>query len=129
METIHQTVRTEFHYPVHFTRRVFQPGNMVLREVVASANGSRRGIFVVDEGVCTAERDFLGQLERYCRAHSDVIENVAAPIVVPGGEIVKNGSEYVNVIRSAVNTYGICRHSFVIAIGGGAVLDVTGYAA
>ena len=129
METIHQTVRTEFHYAVHFTRRVFQPGNMVLREVIASANGSRRVIFVVDEGVCTAERDFLGQLERYCHAHSDVIENVAAPIVVPGGEIVKNGSEYVNIVRSAVNTYGICRHSFVIAIGGGAVLDMTGYAA
>jgi 3-dehydroquinate synthase len=129
METIHQTVRTEFHYPVHFTRQVFQLGNMVLREVIASANGSRRVIFVVDEGVCTAERDFLRQLERYCHAHSDVIENVAAPIVVPGGEIVKNGSEYVNIVRGAVNTFGICRHSLVIAIGGGAVLDMTGYAA
>ncbi len=51
------------------------------------------------------------------------------PIVVPGGEIVKNCGEYVNVVRSAVNTFAICRHSFVIAIGGGAVLDMTGYAA
>jgi 3-dehydroquinate synthase len=129
METIHQTVRTEFHYPVHFTRGVFQLGNTVLRQVIASANGSRRVIFVVDEGVCTAERDLLGQLEGYCHAHSDAIENVTAPIVVPGGEIVKNCSEYVNIVRSAVNTFGICRHSLVIAIGGGAVLDMTGYAA
>ena len=129
METIHQTVRTEFHYPVHFTRRVFQPGNTVLRDVIASANGSRRVIFVVDEGVCTAERDFLGNSRDIAALIRTSLENVAAPIVVPGGEIVKNDSEYVDIVRSAVNTYGICRHSFVIAIGGGAVLDMTGYAA
>ena len=129
METIQQTVRTEFHYPVHFTRRAFQAGNTVLRDVIASGDGTRRAVFVVDEGVCTPERHFLQQLDSYCHAHSDVIENVAAPIVVPGGEAVKNGSEYVDFVRSAVNTYGICRHSFVVAVGGGAVLDMAGYAA
>ena len=129
METIHQTVRTEFHYPVHFTRRAFQTRNMVLRDVIGSDAGPRRTIFVVDQGVCTAERRFLQQLESYCHAHSDVIENVASPIVVPGGEAVKNGSHYVDFIRDAVNTYGICRHSFVVVVGGGAVLDAAGYAA
>jgi 3-dehydroquinate synthase len=129
METIQQTVRTEFRYPVHFTRRVFESGNTVLRDVIASADGPRQVLVVIDEGVCTPERGFLQQLESYCRAHSDVIENVAAPIVVPGGEAVKNGNEYVDLVRNAVNAYGICRHSFVIAIGGGAVLDMAGYAA
>jgi 3-dehydroquinate synthase len=129
METIHQTVRTEFHYPVHFTRRVFEAGNTVLRDVVASGHGARPVLFVIDESVCTHERCFLQQLESYCRAYSDVIENVAAPIVVPGGEAVKNGNEYVDLVRSAVNEYGICRHSFVVAVGGGATLDMAGYAA
>src|SRR4051812_44281326 len=117
METIHQTVRTEFHYPVHFTRGVFEAGNTVLRDVIACGGSSsrRRTIFVVDEGVCTHERRLLQQLESYCHAHSEVIDNVAAPIVVPGGEAVKNGSEYVDLVRGAVNTYGICRHSFVVA--------------
>jgi 3-dehydroquinate synthase len=129
METIQQTVRTEFRYPVHFTRRVFESGNTVLRDVVASADGPRQVLFVIDEGVCTPKRGFLQQLESYCRAHSDFIENVAAPIVVPGGEAVKNGDEYADLVRNAVNAYGICRHSFVISIGGGAVLDMAGYAA
>ena len=129
METIHQTVRTEFHYSVHFTRRAFHAHNMVLRDVIASNVVPGRTIFVVDQGVCTAERHFLQQLESYYHAHSDVIENVASPIVVPGGEAVKNGSQYVDFIRDAVNTYGICRHSFVVAVGGGAVLDAAGYAA
>ncbi len=129
METIHQTVRTEFHYPVHFTRRVFEAGNAVLRDVIASGHGARLVLFVIDESVCTPERRFLQQLESYCRAHSDVIDNVAAPIVVPGGEAVKNGNEYVDLVRGAVNRYGLCRHSFVAAVGGGATLDMAGYAA
>jgi 3-dehydroquinate synthase len=128
METIQQTVRIELHYAVHFTRQVFEVRNTVLRDVVGSG-GARRAIFIVDEGVCTPERQILQQLESYCHAHSDVITNVAPPIVVPGGEAVKNGREYVDLVRSAVNTYGICRHSFVVAVGGGAVLDMAGYAA
>jgi 3-dehydroquinate synthase len=128
METIQQTVRIELHYAVHFTRQVFEVRNTVLRDVVGSG-GARRAIFIVDDGVCTPERQILQQLESYCHAHSDVITNVAPPIVVPGGEAVKNGREYVDLVRSAVNTYGICRHSFVVAVGGGAVLDMAGYAA
>jgi 3-dehydroquinate synthase len=129
METIHQTVRTEFHYPVHFTRRAFEAANTILRDVISSGGGGRRAVFVVDEGVCTPERHFLQQLETYCRAHSGVIENAASPIVVPGGEAVKNGGEYVDLVRSAVNICGVCRHSFIVAVGGGAVLDMAGFAA
>lgn len=129
METIHQTVRTEFRYPVHFTHGVFNPANPALRDLVAPADGPRRVLFVIDGGVCTPERNLLSQIESYCRAHSRVLENVAAPVVVPGGEEVKNGSEYVDRVREAINTHGICRHSFVIAVGGGAVLDMAGYAA
>jgi len=129
METIHQSVRTEFHYPVHFTRRAFDTGNMALREVIASGGSSRRTLFVVDEGVCTPKRNFLQQIENYCRFHADVIESVAPPIVAPGGETVKNDGRYVDSVRSAIHSHGICRHSFVIAIGGGATLDMAGYAA
>ncbi len=129
METIHQSVRTEFRYPVHFTRGAFDIGNMALREVIASGGSSRRTLFVVDEGVCTRERNFLQQIENYCRFHADSIENIAPPIVVPGGETVKNDSRYVDSVRSAIHAHGICRHSFVIVVGGGATLDMAGYAA
>ena len=129
MDTIHQTVRTEFHYPVHFTRGVFQVRNRLFRDLIGSGRGEKRVLFVVDEGVCTPARAFLEQIDTYCQTHCDVIENVAVPIVVPGGEDIKNGDQYVNLIRDAVNRHGICRHSFVVAVGGGAVLDMAGYAA
>lgn len=130
MRLIQQTACVEFHYPVHFTREAFRPANQILRSVLASgAATQRRILFVVDEGVCTGGRQLITQIDAYCRAHADAVQNVTEPIVIPGGEIVKNSSEYVDIVRDAVNMHGICRHSFVIAIGGGAVLDMTGYAA
>jgi 3-dehydroquinate synthase len=130
MNPIQQTVRAEFHYSVHFTRGIFHPANQILRSVLANGDAARkRCLFIVDEGVCTNERRLLAQIDAYCRAHAAVMQNVTSPIVVPGGEIVKSSSKYVDLVRDAVNVHGICRHSFVVAIGGGAVLDMAGYAA
>ena len=130
MDPIQQTVRAEFHYSVHFTRGIFHPANKILRNVLASgASAPRRSLFIVDEGVCTPERGLLAQIDAYCCAHAAVIQNLTPSIVVPGGEVVKNSGKYVDLVRDAVNRHGICRHSFVIAIGGGAVLDMVGYAA
>jgi 3-dehydroquinate synthase len=50
-------------------------------------------------------------------------------LVVPGGEPAKNDPELVNNILEAIEAHGIDRHSYVMAIGGGAVLDMVGYAA
>jgi 3-dehydroquinate synthase len=50
-------------------------------------------------------------------------------MVVPGGEEVKNTRDYVDLLHRAIFEFGICRHSFVVAVGGGALLDMAGYAA
>jgi 3-dehydroquinate synthase len=50
-------------------------------------------------------------------------------LIVPGGEKAKNNTAVVQQILDAVNEYGIDRHSYLIAIGGGAVLDAAGFAA
>jgi 3-dehydroquinate synthase len=130
MELIRQRVRLEFNYDVHFTRGVFQLGNSVLRDMVASAGpGERRTLFVVDSGTCTTERRLPEQIEAYCRANRDVIANVCSPLVLPGGESIKNSDAYVDQTRQLIHRHGICRHSFVVAVGGGALLDAVGYAA
>src|SRR5262249_56190112 len=48
--------------------------------------------------------------------------------LVPGGEAAKGGAVREGVWRELA-AVKIDRHSFVIAIGGGSVLDVVGYAA
>ena len=54
---------------------------------------------------------------------------LATCIVIKGGEAAKNDDTLLNTIIDAVNTFGIDRHSYLAAIGGGSVLDLAGYGA
>jgi 3-dehydroquinate synthase len=44
-------------------------------------------------------------------------------------ERVKNDGTTVFLVHRAIHQAGLCRHSYVIVVGGGAVIDMTGYAA
>jgi 3-dehydroquinate synthase len=130
MKSLHQTVRVEFRYDVHFTRNVFAPCNTTLRDVIASAGEDRRKVLVVLEDALRAARaDLPAEIFGYARAHGSVMQLMAEPLSAPGGEAAKQTERHVDAIREAIHHYGICRHSFVIAIGGGALLDMAGYAA
>ena len=54
---------------------------------------------------------------------------VCPPLLIDGGERAKNDMTNVEMIQGAIHEYGICRHSYVMVIGGGAAIDVVGYAA
>ena len=51
------------------------------------------------------------------------------PLVIEGGERTKNSYFHVSEIHSHIDRYHIDRHSYVIAVGGGALLDMAGLAA
>jgi 3-dehydroquinate synthase len=130
MASLQQIVRVEFRYQVHFTRSVFEPENTVLRDVISSADEGRRKILVViEEAVNRAFPALIEEIKEYADAHSDAIELTGRPHVIPGGEWIKQTKTYVDRIREAIHQNQICRHSFVMAIGGGALLDAVGYAA
>ena len=61
--------------------------------------------------------------------HAAHIELVCEPIKVAGGEKIKNELFHVEWMQGLIQTHRIDRHSFVIAIGGGAVLDAVGLVA
>jgi 3-dehydroquinate synthase len=119
-----------FVHRVRFTRGAFEVGNAALREVVA-AGGTlpARTIAFIDEGVAAAWPALARDVERYAAAHAEVIDLARAPQVVRGGEAAKNGWEVFDVVAGAIDAARICRHSFVLAIGGGAMLDAVGFAA
>lgn len=130
MAFLQQIVRVEFRYQVHFTRSVFEPGNTVLRDLVLSAGEGRRKILVViEEAVNRAFPALIEDMKEYADAHSDALELTGHPHLIPGGEWIKQTKTYVDGIREAIHKNQICRHSFVMAIGGGALLDAVGYAA
>lgn len=138
MNPISADVVVRFTYHVHFTYDLFSPLNNLLLRVVNeqnttdsspnTSNKRSRVLFVVDECV----EQVLGiaeRIEAYCAAHTDAIELVATPLLVPGGERIKNEYEHVEAVQTLVNDTGLDRHSYIVAIGGGALLDAVGYAA
>ncbi len=132
MQTISGEVHVHFRYNVHFTTDLFSPENFVFREVVlAGSSGARRPVrvlFVVDQDVENS-RPICGLIAEYFKRHADVLALAGAPLLLPGGEGVKNDPAYVDAIRRAVNDTGLDRHSYLAVIGGGALLDVGGFAA
>ena len=131
METIQQRFSIAFSYDVSFTEAVFDQDNLLLKETVMQGTQNRPAnvLFVIDDGVASAHPDLPNHIQAYCEAHGDAIRCAGEPIVIPGGEQAKNDPTYTEQIQRAVADRGICRHSYVVAIGGGAVLDMVGYAA
>ena len=132
MQTISGDVRVDFHYDVHFTTDLFSPANPTFREVVlAGSREARRPVrvlFVVDQDVENS-RPICPVIEGYFKRHADALALAGAPLLLPGGEGVKNDPAHVDAIRRAVSDTGLDRHSYLAVIGGGALLDVGGFAA
>lgn len=59
--------------------------------------------------------------------HSHV-KVIPTALVLAGGEACKNSWEGTLAVCAAINEHGIDRHSYVLAIGGGAFLDMVGFA-
>ena len=131
MDKIQQDLRITFHYPVHFTSGVFETSNSLLRDVIAGSADRRPAdvVVVADRGVVDAHPDLVKAIPAYLQHHQDVVRLAAPVFVVPGGEASKNDPRHVDDVLRVIQTGGLCRHSYVLAIGGGAVLDLVGYAA
>jgi 3-dehydroquinate synthase len=54
---------------------------------------------------------------------------VCGPLVVPGGENAKNGWNTVRELMTLAGAEHLDRHSYLVAVGGGSVLDMAGFAA
>jgi 3-dehydroquinate synthase len=116
-------------YPVIFTREVFSADNTTLRDFLQEAGDQRhRVLVVIDSGVLGAHPGLQQDIASYAERYSDVMELVDRPFVVRGGEVCKADPHEVDEIWSLVERHRICRHSYVIVIGGGSVLDAAGYA-
>ena len=131
MQLIKQNVPVQFTYNVYFTQDIFSPGNSLFTDILQSDSDSagKKALFIIDDGLLNHHRDLIDKIKAYLSAHNNFIDLVCDPVVVPGGEQVKNDPCFIEHIHRAVNEGKVDRHSYIIAIGGGAVLDMAGYAA
>ncbi len=126
-----QSFSVPFAYPVHFTRGVFDPANPVLASVFGPPENGRphRVLAVLDAGVARAHRGLARRLKAYFRRRAPGVRLAAPPLVIPGGERVKNNWEVVRRVMTRLGRCHLCRHSYVLAVGGGSLLDMAGFAA
>jgi 3-dehydroquinate synthase len=117
-----------FRFPVYFTEGVFDRDNELLQNVL-HGDGKRRQklLAVMDEGLVAATPELPDALSEYLSDSN--LELVRDPVVLPGGEVLKNEPGAVTELYRLVERYKLSRHSFIVAIGGGALLDVVGFAA
>ena len=126
-----QQFSVPFQFPVCFTRDVWRADNPLLLNVLRRAEPTRRHkmLVVVDSHVANAHPSLIRDVEDYCAASPESLTLIAPPLVVPGGEQIKNDVTHLFVLLQRMNDVGLDRQSFVIVIGGGAVLDTVSFAA
>lgn len=120
-----------FSYPVVFTRRVFDVANACLLEVLPpSLTGRPQRVFcVIDAGLAAAQPDLVSRVGAYFSAHRERVE-LAGPVrLIAGGEQAKNDEHALSSLQRALADEHMDRHSYCLAVGGGAALDVVGFAA
>ena len=128
---IERSIQVSWRLRVYFTRGVFQAANGLLQEVLGSPAGGRpaKAFLVVDESLVQAQPTLLGTVSAYFTARSQALVLTAPPFVLEGGERVKNSYFHVSEIHSRLDRHHLDRHSYVVGVGGGALLDVVGLAA
>ena len=131
MDYLEQSFSVRFDYRVYFTTAIFHPSNKIFENFLSERTVpgiSQKILFVIDDGVLNAHPELANQIKAYFKIHNSVslIENL---LVIQGGESAKNISKPFDSIIEAVDNYGIDRHSYIAAIGGGSVLDLCGFAA
>jgi 3-dehydroquinate synthase len=128
MQGIQLQFDLRYSFPVVFTRDAFNPDNHALSDVLKQTGCPNKVLVVIDSNVAAANPRLINTIEAYSRHHASLMDIVAPPYIITGGEACKNNPDEVQQILSLINTYHLCRHSFVMAIGGGAVLDAVGFA-
>ncbi|HUR46686.1 MAG TPA: 3-dehydroquinate synthase [Candidatus Saccharimonadales bacterium] len=129
MPLIERTIDISFKHRVFFTGDVFGEHNPLLKDILSEGKngGTPKVLVVMDESLHKAQPNLAGKVGAYFARFG--ITLVCPPIILEGGERVKNSYFHVSDIQSNIDRYHIDRHSYVIAIGGGALLDLVGLAA
>lgn len=131
MSRIEKQITVHFRHQIHFTENVFDTQNNLLRDVLLNGENRppRKAILIADEGLSKAMPGLVEKIQSYFASHARDLLLVCPPILLEGGEKCKNAYFHVSEIQSQIDRHHIDRHSYLICVGGGALLDMVGLAA
>lgn len=96
-----------------------------LVELLARETGTPARVLLVGE---RAVRASVTSLQAKMNANA-AIETVDDAMLVDGGESIKNNEAVLRRLLDTINEHGLDRRSYIVATGGGAMLDAVGFAA
>ena len=118
-------IPVSFKHRVVFTRDAFAPDNTELAGILREGAGNR-ALVLIEEAVAAAWPLLASHIEAYLTRLNIDFRGIH---ILPGGEPVKADAPWVHEVWKLIDAAHIDRHSYVLAIGGGAFLDAVGYAA
>ena len=129
--SIERTITVPYTHRIFFTRSVFASHNRLLIDLLSDSASEKftKALVVIDANVAKAFPQLGDQITSYFGLPSSRSELVRSPLIVNGGEDAKNTRALVDDLYRQIEQHNICRHSYLIAIGGGALLDAAGFAA
>lgn len=127
---IEYEIQVPYFLRVFFTNDTFKAGNPLFRDLACSQeNGARKkALFYIEKAVADAHPDLEGEIASYFSHYRQDL-HLRGIYLLEGGEGLKNNPSCLEKIYADIERHGICRHSYIVGIGGGALLDVVGFAA
>lgn len=120
--------QVDYRHRVEFTRGVFSTCNPLLADLFAGSS-SARALVVIDRGLLDAQPQLEQQVRNYFEHHAPRMPRLMGFRACPGGEESKNDLGILEGLLGDIHRTGLCRQSYLIAIGGGALIDMAGFAA
>ena len=114
---------------LRFTEDIFGSDAEVLASLLQSSDERPARIqFWLDQNVADSRPTLISLLKRFIDSRPDRLQRIGRIQLVPGGEEAKNEIHLLEQILKVINVSNLDRRSYIVAIGGGAVLDAVGFA-
>ena len=110
-----------FKHRIVFTRDAFGAGLRDLADLFADAAGEKRGLILIEDAVARAWPGLESAAREGMRSIGFEIADLA---VLPGGEQVKADDALVREVWRLIDAAHLDRHSYVVVIGGGQLIEV-----
>lgn len=129
-KTIKQSFKIDFNYNIFFTKNLFDIKNKLLINILNKEDKNKKKILIfIDRNVAKLHKTLLKNIQLYTDKYKNHINLKCHPILITGGEKIKNHYLLAKCIYNIINKYKICRKSYIMAIGGGTIQDLIGYIA
>lgn len=97
--------------------------NSLLGVLEGGETGAARVLVVAEHALASAASRLALKLK-----NAESVELVADPLEIEGGEDSKNSIDNIQYLLQQINLANLDRRSYIVAVGGGALLDAVGFA-